>query len=92
MKSFKYLFTIVMLITSFDVTAQVKNKDSTVSFRVSGACEMCKERIEKSIKIRGVRSADWNVDSKMLTLVYSPYIVSLLKVHKIIAESDMIQN
>ena len=74
------------MITSFDLAAQVKNKDSTVSFRVSGACEMCKERIEETLKIRGVRSADWNVDSKMLTLVYSPTIVSLLKVHKIIAE------
>jgi outer membrane cobalamin receptor len=46
---------------------------------------MCKERIEKALTIRGVRSADWNVDSKMLTLVYSPTIVSLQKVHKIIA-------
>ena len=85
MKSFKYLLTVLILITSFDLAAQVKNKDSTVSFRVSGACEMCKERIEKTLKIRGVRSADWNVDSKMLTLVYSPTIVSLLKVHKVIA-------
>ena len=87
MKSFKYFLPVVILITSFDLAAQVKNKDSTVSFRVSGACEMCKERIEKSLKIRGVRSVDWNVDSKMLSLVYSPTIVSLLKVHKIIAEA-----
>jgi copper chaperone CopZ len=85
MKSFKYLLTVLILITSFGLAAQEKNKDSTVSFRVSGACEMCKERIEKTLKIRGVRSADWNVDSKMLTLVYSPTIVSLLKVHKVIA-------
>jgi len=86
MKSFKYLLPVVILITSFDLAAQVKNKDSTVSFKVNGACEMCKERVEKTLKIRGVRSADWNVDSKMLTLVYSPTIVSLQKVHKIIAE------
>src|SRR6187401_2310811 len=85
MKSFKYLLTVLILTTSFGLAAQVKNKDSTVSFRVSGACEMCKERIEKTLNIRGVRSADWNVDSKMLTLVYNPTIVSLLKVHKIIA-------
>jgi hypothetical protein len=52
---------------------------------VSGACEICKDRIEKALKIRGVRSANWNVDSKMLTLVYSPTIISLLKVNKIIA-------
>src|SRR6187399_195683 len=86
MKSFKYFLTALILTTSFGLAAQVKNKDSIVSFRVSGACEMCKERIEKTLKIRGVRSSDWNVDSKMLTLVYSPAIISLLKVHKIIGE------
>src|SRR6185436_18781365 len=86
MKSSKCFLFIVTVFASLDLTAQVnKSKDSTVSFRVSGACEICKERIEKALKIKGVRSADWNVDSKMLTLVYSPTIVSLLKVHKIIA-------
>jgi len=86
MKSFKYFLFIVTVFASLDLTAQVnKSKDSTVSFRVSGACEICKDRIEKALKIRGVRSANWNVDSKMLTLVYSPTIISLLKVNKIIA-------
>ncbi len=77
-----------MLTISFGLSAQVnKAKDSRVTFRVSGACEMCKERIEKTLKIRGVRSADWNVDNKMLTIIYNPGIVSLLKVNKIIAEA-----
>jgi outer membrane receptor for ferrienterochelin and colicin len=85
MKSFKYFLFIVTVFASLDLTAQVnKSKDSTVSFRVSGACEICKDRIEKALKIRGVRSANWNVDSKMLTLVYSPTIISLLKVNKIV--------
>ena len=87
MKSCKYLLFIVTVFASLDLTAQVnKSKDSTVSLRVSGACEICKDRIENALKIRGVRSANWNVDSKMLTLVYSPTIISLLKVNKIIAE------
>src|SRR6187401_1074494 len=88
MKSFKYLFIIAMLTISVGLSAQAnKAKDSTVTFRVSGACEMCKERIEKTLKIRGVRSADWNVDSKILTIIYNPGIVSFLKVNKIIAEA-----
>ena len=87
MKSCKYLLFIVTVFASLDLTAQVnKSKDSTVSLRVSGACEICKDRIENALKIRGVRSANWNVDSKMLTLVYSPTIISLLKVNKIIVE------
>lgn len=88
MKSCKYLLFIVTVFASLDLTAQVnKSKDSTVSFRVSGVCEICKDRIEKVLKIRGVRSANWNVDSKMLTLVYNPGIVPFLKVNKIIAEA-----
>ena len=55
MKSCKYLLFIVTVFASLDLTAQVnKSKDSTVSFRVSGACEICKERIEKAVKIKGV--------------------------------------
>jgi len=88
MISYKYLFIIVILSISFGLSAQVnKGKDSTVTFRVSGACEMCKERIEKTLKVRGVRSANWNVDSKILTLVYNPGFISLVKVNKIIAEA-----
>src|SRR6188474_2715684 len=85
MKSFKYILAVMTLMGSHDLEAQLnKTKDSTAIFRVSGICEMCKERIEKTLNLRGVRSADWNVDNKMLTLVYNPDIVSLLKVNKII--------
>ena len=86
MKSFKYILAVMTLMGSHDLEAQLnKTKDSTAIFRVSGICEMCKERIEKTLNLRGVSSADWNVDNKMLTLVYNPDIVSLLKVNKIIA-------
>jgi len=84
MKPIKHISIIVLLLLSFNLFG--RTNDTTIIFKVNGACEMCKERIEKTLKIRGVRSADWNVDSKMLTLVYSPTIVSLQKVHKIIAE------
>ena len=88
MKSFKYYFTIVMLIISFCLNAQVnKVKDTTVTFRVSGACEMCKERIEKTLKIRGVKTAIWNIDTKMLQIVYNSSVINLSKIHNLIAEA-----
>lgn len=55
-------------------------QDTTVSFTVFGACEMCKERIENAAKGRGVKKAVWDVDSKQLLLVYNPGIASLEKV------------
>jgi outer membrane receptor for ferrienterochelin and colicin len=63
------------------VSAQVNfNKDTTVSFKVYGVCEQCKERIEKAAKGKGVGNAAWDVDTKMLSLQYYPKQTSLEKV------------
>lgn len=78
----------LLLFLSGVITANAQHPaviDSTVKFRVSGACEMCKERIEQTLKTRGVRSAQWDVDSKMLTLVYNPALITLAKIHRKIA-------
>jgi outer membrane receptor for ferrienterochelin and colicins len=91
MKTFKYMAAEAVLILLFGSTLSAQNgkqkgTDTTVSFKVSGACEMCKQRIEETVKIKGVRSAKWDVNSKMLTLVYNPVILSITKIHKRIAE------
>jgi outer membrane receptor for ferrienterochelin and colicin/copper chaperone CopZ len=86
MKSFKYIFVVSVLIFLFSsISSAQKGIDTTASFKVSGACEMCKQRIEETVKIKGVKSAKWDVSSKMLTLVYNPDIISLSKIHKRIA-------
>ena len=54
--------------------------DTSVAFKVSGACEMCKDRIETTAKIRGVKKAEWDVDSKILSLIYNPSLASLEKI------------
>lgn len=47
-------------------------KMETVTFEVSGNCGMCKARIEKTAKaVTGVKSAVWDVETKVLTLEYS---------------------
>ncbi|MBI5856841.1 MAG: carboxypeptidase-like regulatory domain-containing protein [Sphingobacteriales bacterium] len=55
-------------------------KDTMVTFPVSGVCEMCKDRIEEAAKGKGVRLAVWDIDKKILTLVYNPSLVSEKKV------------
>jgi hypothetical protein len=44
----------------------------TETFKVRGNCDMCKARIEKAAKIDGVSKADWNKDTRELTVVYNP--------------------
>src|SRR6185503_9186306 len=88
MKSFKYIFTIIILAASFELTAQVSNtKDTTISFKVFGNCEMCKERIEKAAKGKGIIKANWDIDTKLLTLSVIGSVFSLDKIHYRIAEA-----
>lgn len=57
-------------------------------FKVSGNCEMCKERIETAAKsVKGVTTAIWDVDSKVLHVNYNPVQTDLIKIQKAIAKA-----
>ena len=75
----------VILLFSTNASAQdlpkTSQTDSTISFKVFGVCEMCKHRIEVAAMGKGVKAAEWNVDSKLLTLTFDPSRVTLDKVH-----------
>lgn len=46
--------------------------ENEMSFKVNGKCEMCEARIEKAaLGNKGVKSADWDVKTKMLKLTYN---------------------
>ena len=57
----------------------------TETIKVSGNCGMCKDRIEAAAKVDGVTKADWNKDTKLLTLVYNPAMVKSDDVQKKVA-------
>lgn len=57
-----------------------------VMIQVSGNCEMCKERIEGAVKkMAGVKSVEWNADTKMAHLNIDPSKVSETNLHKAFA-------
>ena len=78
MKAIRALFVIAIAITFTSVaSAQTFNYKldrpftSIKTLRVNGTCEMCKHRIETSLKnIPGVWSAYWDVDSKTAVVKY----------------------
>lgn len=79
MKTLKYLGIVIMLSIAGTgiLTAQHHNHNKAAStktetFKVYGNCESCKARIEKAAKIEGVFKAEWNKDTKLLTLVFDP--------------------
>lgn len=55
-------------------------------FMVYGNCGMCEKRIEGSLaSVEGVHSADWDVDTKVLTVKYDDAIISLDKIKEKVA-------
>lgn len=58
-----------------------------VTFNVKGNCESCKKRIEEALEIKGVKTASWDVKSKMVTVVFNNKKTSVEKLHKAIAAS-----
>jgi copper chaperone CopZ len=67
----KIIFAIFFSFFSiFTLNAQDKKEIVTEHFRVEGNCEHCKKRIEEAAYIRGVKHAEWNKETKQLTVVY----------------------
>jgi len=57
-------------ILSFTVFAQSDIKTET--FKVQGNCNMCKKRIEEAAFVKGVKRAEWNKETQVLTITYRP--------------------
>jgi copper chaperone CopZ len=79
----------ILLVFSFFIAVACGSENSkitqTANFKVFGNCEMCKDRIESSLKEqKGVASAVWNVDNKMLKVEYDS-TVTINELHKKIA-------
>jgi mercuric ion binding protein len=84
------LALISAIITSAGLFAQTSGHSKTTInktevIKVQGNCNLCKERIEKAAKIEGVKKAEWNKDTKTLSLTYDPSVVSSDEVQKKIA-------
>jgi outer membrane receptor for ferrienterochelin and colicins len=84
MKFHTYLLLLSLTIVNLVTYAQDAKNDNIIhtSFKVFGACEQCKTRIELAVKIKGVKLGIWDVDTKMLTLEYDSIQVSLDKIEK----------
>jgi mercuric ion binding protein len=81
------LMIALLMIISIISFAQNKKNIVTEKIEVSGNCGMCKKTIESSLKLKGVKSASWNVDSKVLTIKYDINKISKAEIEKKIAEA-----
>jgi len=74
MKTLK-LFITALFAVLFGVTTSAQTQDhskmnmtssKTETFKVWGNCDLCKERIEKAVKVEGVTNAVWSTKTKLL--------------------------
>jgi Cu(I)/Ag(I) efflux system membrane fusion protein len=86
---------------SVDAAAQLEGKKSMMNipigagkslehttFKVSGLCEMCKDRIEKAaLSVIGVSKAFWDVNKKEASIDFDNTITDLITIQKAIAEA-----
>jgi copper chaperone CopZ len=77
---------VILCIAVFTANGQ-SNKPVKANFKVFGNCPQCKERIEHALEVKGVKMAEWNVDTKILEVVYLPEKISLDKIHGLVAAS-----
>jgi mercuric ion binding protein len=61
--------------------------DEHALLNVKGSCEMCKERIEKTVsEIEGVSLASWDGEKQVLHLHYNPDMTSTDDIEKALAK------
>jgi mercuric ion binding protein len=81
MKHFKIFAVAAMSLFAVSVSAQTK----TDTIKVYGECGMCKNRIQKTLKIDGIAKADWNTETKLLVVTYDAVMISNDDIQKKIA-------
>jgi copper chaperone CopZ len=59
------VLSVFMMAILFSANAQTSTK-----LKVAGNCGMCKSSIEKAAKSAGAKTASWDMDAKLLTLIF----------------------
>ena len=85
----KLKFILILTIVSSLFSADILARDAytKTSFKVSGNCDICKERIEKAAKVEGVKNAVWDQESHILTVAFAPAKITLEQIQQNIANA-----
>ncbi len=79
-------FKILSLATAFVAISSIAVAQSkTETFKVSGNCGMCKNKIEKAAKEAGAKTASWDEDTKVITVTYKTGSTNTAKIQQKIA-------
>jgi hypothetical protein len=82
----KYILVILVALVASAGYGQKSSKYVSDTLKVYGNCDMCEERIENACDVVGVKRADWNEETSMLSVTYNPSKISLEEIHQICAD------
>ncbi|QBQ42395.1 TonB-dependent receptor [Sphingobacterium psychroaquaticum] len=83
----KSLFTGILtlvLVTLYSTT--FAQKATSITFDVAGNCGMCKQRIEKAAKVKGVSEATWNAETGKITVAFDSKSTNAKAIKQAIAD------
>lgn len=86
----KTIKTIIYLALIIGISAcgllQNKTTKESISFTVKGNCEMCKERIENSLDVKGVFEAYYDLENQTIYIKYNSSLFNdPIRLHNMIA-------
>jgi len=86
MKNLSLMLAVLLGLFFQHATAQEKTKKSeTIQIKTSAVCGMCKKTIETALyKEKGVKSANLDVASKVVTVTYKASVVTPDQLRKVI--------
>ena len=79
MENKKHIFLVIIFLISLTSISQTKS----AKIVVDGVCMMCEERIEKkAIDVKGIKLADWNLENRVLKVVYNEKKITINEIHE----------
>ena len=85
----KFNFIVFIILFAFMGTTDLyaQSKASITSIKVYGNCVMCKNRIETALDYPGIKSAQWDPETKVLKLIYNNRKISEKQIHGLVAST-----
>ena len=84
----RHIKNISLLIIALSIMSSCfKANLKTSTLKVKGNCGMCKQTIEKSLKVDGIYEADWSIPSKVLTVSYDSILININTIATYVARS-----
>ena len=78
---------ILLVVFATLTLAATAQKKAEIQFEVSGVCGMCEERIEKALDIPGIINAQWDQETKEITVAYKTKAIDEMTIHQRIADA-----